>query len=109
MRETVTAPDDELLEGVLGVEVAFGSSRPRCRKGSVAVRGRPVRADDADAGVGLVAGGGGPSQERQVALFGPGPDVLRRPDEQGVPPYCGELQRLEPDMELEVGGLPAEL
>ena len=109
--EVVLLADHELLEGVLRVQVR--RRRRLCpRGGGRHVAGRrltPVGADHLDGGALVEALCRCPAQERDVALGDRRPDVLRRPHVQRPAAHRRELERLDPDMELEVRGLGAEL
>src|SRR5687767_2874348 len=117
VREAVAGADDELVEGVLRVEaVAVPAVRGRrlgrpgaaARAGPLAFRGLlPVLAHDLDERALAEHGRGGAAQERQIALGDGGSYVLRRAYVDRVAADVGELERVEPDVELEVGRLLA--
>ena len=117
--EAVSGADHELVEGVLRVQAVglcvASRAHPAARRPSrdpspgrqrpaAASRRRPPPRSRGSS----KRAGRGPAQERQVALGDRGADVLRRAHVDGASPDGGELERLEPDVELEVGSLPAE-
>src|SRR5919204_3215720 len=111
MSEAITATDHEALERVLGVQAAArGSLRLTARPSAVLwLRRRPICAHHLDHHPIVEKAGSRSVEQRQVALAYPAADVLRRPYVERASLNGRQLERMEPDVELEVGGLPAEL
>ena len=107
--EAVAAADDELLEGVLGDQGPLSAgAAPPDRALTVDPVPSPRRttstvASGAEAAPRLRPGAGPRSGH------GPSADVVRRAHETAVSRTAGESQRLEPDVEGEVGHVGAKL
>src|SRR3954451_2768877 len=107
--EAVSATDHELLEGVLRVEAALLHRSAVGRALEHRGLGGPVRGHHPHGRALIEAPRRGAVQQREVALLDPGPDVLGGPDEKRAALQSGELQGVEPDVELEVRRLSPEL
>jgi hypothetical protein len=106
--ETVAAADDELLEGVLRIQARIGQLFAAARRGGGVRLGPPLLVDDLDDRVAVECGGSGGPDDGEIAVADPGADVVRRADEERLLLHGGQLEGLDPHVELEVGHFAAK-